>query len=44
MTSEQQAEGESKVDRLAAIEAVAGSFDGVWPEGWREELRNEWPE
>ncbi len=29
--------------RLAAIEKVAGSMSDVWPEGWREELKAEWP-
>lgn len=24
------------------IERFAGSMSGVWPEGWREELRSEW--
>jgi hypothetical protein len=27
-----------------AIRAAAGSMTGLWPEGWLEELRSEWPE
>ena len=30
--------------RLAAINDVAGSMTGVWPENWRVQLRDEWPE
>jgi len=30
--------------RRAAIEAVAGSFSGLYPEGYLEGLRAEWPE
>ncbi len=30
--------------RLSAITNVAGSMTGVWPENWREQLRDEWPE
>ena len=29
--------------RHDAISNVAGIFTGVWPTGWREELRDEWP-
>ncbi len=32
------------VRRLAAIDAIAGSLPGLSTPGWREELRNEWPE
>ena len=35
---------ERKAQRLRAVEEIAGSMNGVWPNGWREELRNEWPE
>jgi hypothetical protein len=27
-----------------AIIQNAGGFSGMWPDNWREELRNEWPE
>lgn len=30
--------------RIAVIRRVAGSFDGVYPDGALEELRSEWPE
>ncbi|MDH6531902.1 hypothetical protein M2119_000139 [Aurantimicrobium minutum] len=33
-----------KLDRERAIREIAGSMNGVWPLGWREELLNEWPE
>jgi hypothetical protein len=29
--------------RLAAVEKLAGSMDGVWPANWREELVEDWP-
>jgi hypothetical protein len=29
--------------RLAAIEKLSGSMDGVWPANWREELADDWP-
>jgi hypothetical protein len=29
--------------RLAAIDKLAGSMDGVWPANWREELAEDWP-
>lgn len=29
-------------DDLAELEALAGSMPGVWPEGWLDELRDEW--
>jgi hypothetical protein len=29
--------------RIQQIKAVAGSFNGVWPVGWREELAGDWP-
>lgn len=30
-------------NRRAVITDLAGSMAGVWPEGWRDELRDEWP-
>lgn len=30
--------------RLRALDEVAGSFPGLSTPGWREELRDEWPE
>jgi hypothetical protein len=30
-------------NRRAVITGLAGSMAGVWPEGWRDELRDEWP-
>ena len=41
LKSEQQA---SRKRRTDAIREAAGMFSGMWPEGWREEMRNEWPE
>lgn len=34
------------VDELKrkAISNLAGSYSDTWPDGWREELANEWPE
>ena len=29
--------------RMNAIHRIAGSLSGVWPESWRDELRDEWP-
>ncbi len=29
--------------RIAAVEKLAGSMDGVWPANWREELVEDWP-
>ncbi|MEX2441899.1 MAG: hypothetical protein WD400_04565 [Pontimonas sp.] len=31
-------------ERHAAITELAGTMTGVWPAGWRDELRDEWPE
>jgi hypothetical protein len=33
----------ARTSRLRAIESQAGSLTGVWPDGWRDELRDEWP-
>jgi len=30
-------------DRAKEIHRVAGSLGGVWPDSWREDLRDEWP-
>lgn len=30
--------------RRQVIEEARTSLRGLWPPGWREELRNEWPE
>jgi hypothetical protein len=30
--------------RAAALDTIAGSMSGVWPDDWREGLRSEWPE
>jgi hypothetical protein len=26
-----------------AVSQAAGSLSGIWPKGWRESLRDEWP-
>lgn len=33
-----------KLEKEKLIRHVAGSMNGIWPEGWRDELLNEWPE
>lgn len=33
-----------KLEKERVIRQVAGSMNGIWPDGWREELLNEWPE
>lgn len=33
-----------KLEKEKVIRQVAGSMNGIWPDGWREELLNEWPE
>lgn len=33
-----------KLEKVRVIRQVAGSMNGIWPDGWREELLNEWPE
>lgn len=35
---------ERKAQRLRAVEEIAGKYDGMWPAGYLEELRSEWPE
>lgn len=35
---------EESARRLRVLNDVAGSFPGLSQPGWREELRNEWPE
>jgi hypothetical protein len=35
---------EETARRLRALDEVAGSFPGLSTPGWRDELRNEWPE
>ena len=34
---------ERRKARIRAVNAAAGSFTGLWPAGWREESRDEWP-
>ena len=29
--------------RLAKVQKLAGSMDGVWPANWRNELDQDWP-
>ena len=29
--------------RLAQVQKLAGSMDGVWPANWRDELDQDWP-
>lgn len=41
-TVEQGLENDT-AQRLATIEKLAGSMDGVWPANWREELAEDWP-
>ena len=33
-----------RAERLAAIEQTSGSLAGVFPDGYLEELRKDWPE
>ena len=30
--------------RIAAVEKLAGSMDGIWPSNWKKELAEDWPE
>ena len=41
-TVEQQATS-WREQRSANIRNAAGSLTGSWPQGWRDELRGEWP-
>ena len=41
-TIEGQAKDATK-GRLAKVQKLAGSMDGVWPAGWRKELAEDWP-
>jgi hypothetical protein len=41
-TIEAQAKDATK-GRLAKVQKLAGSMDGVWPAGWRKELAEDWP-
>ena len=41
-TIEAQANDATK-GRLAKVQKLAGSMDGVWPAGWRKELAEDWP-
>lgn len=39
-------EGQAKQNtkgRLAKVQEIAGSMDGVWPANWRKELAEDWP-
>jgi hypothetical protein len=31
-------------NRRAALDKIGNKFAGVWPENWREDTLNEWPE
>jgi hypothetical protein len=31
-------------ERRLAVEKLAGVGDGVWPDGWRDRARDEWPD
>jgi hypothetical protein len=42
-TMELEAAKNSQV-RIAAVEKLAGSMDGIWPSNWREELADDWEE
>lgn len=34
---------EKKKGRLAKVDDIAGSMDGIWPSNWRKELAEDWP-
>jgi len=34
---------ERRETRIRAVSVAAGSFAGLWPAGWRDESRDEWP-
>lgn len=40
----EQRESDRVARRRAAITSSAGTLTGLWPEGWREAMRDEWPE
>lgn len=29
--------------RIAAVQKLAGSMDGIWPKTWKQELAADWP-
>ena len=36
---------EKREKRMAAVaELSSGKYNNIWPEGWYEEYKNEWPE
>lgn len=39
-----QVQTDHRASRLALVEQASGSLTGIWPSGWRQELRDEWPE
>ena len=39
-----QVQTDHRASRLAFVEQASGSLTGIWPSGWRQELRDEWPE
>lgn len=41
-TIQEQAKQRTK-GRLAKVQKLAGSMDGVWPANWRKELAEDWP-
>lgn len=41
---EVEKEGHARLaGRHHTLDDLAGSMTGVWPPGWREQLRDEWP-
>ena len=36
--------GQRLAERKAAIAEASGMFSGLWPQGWYQELKEEWPE
>jgi len=38
----QEASAKTKA-RLATVQKLAGSMDGVWPKNWKQELGEDWP-
>lgn len=41
-TIETRATEQTKI-RLAKVQKIAGSMDGVWPANWKKELAEDWP-